>query len=157
MNIEGAMALAIDVARQASIVGNDVPVGAVILNSLGEVIATGGNERELTQDPTGHAEIVAIRRAAEVLGTWRLEGHTLVVTLEPCSMCAGAIVQSRISSLVIGAWDEKAGAVGSVWDVVRDSRTLSKVEVRGGVLADECAQLLTDFFEVRRKANLDLM
>ena len=149
------MLLAIEVAKQASITGDDVPVGAVILNSLGEVIATGGNERELEQDPTGHAEIVALRKAAAALGSWRLDGHTLVVTLEPCPMCAGAIVQSRISSLVFGAWDEKAGAVGSVWDVVRDSRTLSKVEVSVGVMADECAQLMTYFFEGRRKGNLD--
>ena len=155
MNIENAMLLAIEVAKQASITGDDVPVGAVILNSLGEVIATGGNERELEQDPTGHAEIVALRKAAAALGSWRLDGHTLVVTLEPCPMCAGAIVQSRISSLVFGAWDEKAGAVGSVWDVVRDSRTLSKVEVSVGVMADECAQLMTDFFVGRRKGNLD--
>lgn len=155
MNIESAMSLAIEVAKEASIAGDDVPVGAVVLNSLGEVIATGGNERELTQDPTAHAEVVALRRAAAAVGSWRLDGHTLVVTLEPCSMCAGAIVQSRISSLIFGAWDKKAGAVGSVWDVVRDSRTLSKVEVSVGVMADECAQLMTDFFEVRRKGNLD--
>jgi tRNA(adenine34) deaminase len=155
MNMDEAMLLAINVAREASLLSDDVPVGAVILNSLGKVIATGGNERELSQDPTEHAEIVAIRRAAALLGTWRLDGHTLVVTLEPCSMCAGAIVQSRISTLVFGAWDEKAGAVGSVWDVVRDPRTLNKVVVSGGVMAEECAGLLTDFFQGRRIGNID--
>jgi tRNA(adenine34) deaminase len=155
MNFEEAMSLAIEVAQKASASSHDVPVGAVILNSQGQVISTGGNERELSQDPSDHAEIVAIRKAAAALGSWRLDGHTLVVTLEPCPMCAGAIVQSRISSLVFGAWDEKAGAVGSVWDVVRDPRTLSKVEVRAGVMADVCAQLLTDFFQGRRIENID--
>ncbi len=153
MNIGKAMALAIDVAKTSASRSGDVPVGAVILNSLGELVATGGNERELNQDPTDHAEIVAIRSAASSLGFWHLDGHTLVVTLEPCAMCAGAILQSRISTLVFGAWDEKAGAVGSVWDIVRDPRALNKVEVRTGVLAAECAQLLTDFFEDQRKAN----
>ena len=154
MNTDQAMTLAIKLAREATLASGDVPVGAVILNSQGEVVALGGNERERSQDPTEHAEIVAIRRAAAVLGSWRLDGHTLVVTLEPCSMCAGAIVQSRISTLVFGAWDEKAGAVGSVWDVVRDPRVLSKVEVNAGVMADECAQLLTDFFKGRRTGNI---
>lgn len=155
MNIDEAMLLAISIAKEATISSADVPVGAVILNSLGHVVATGGNERELSQDPTEHAEIVAIRKAAIALGSWRLDGHTLVVTLEPCPMCAGAIVQSRISSLVFGAWDEKAGAVGSVWDVIRDPRTLSKVEVNAGVMANECAQLLTDFFQERRLGNIE--
>ena len=153
MNIDQAMVLAIEVAKAASLRSGDVPVGAVILDQLGELVATGANERELNQDPTEHAEIVAIRAASSTMGSWRLDGHTLVVTLEPCAMCAGAILQSRISSLAFGAWDEKAGAVGSVWDIVRDPRALSKVEVKSGVLAAECAQLLSGFFEEQRKAN----
>jgi len=145
------MALAITVAKDAITASADVPVGAVILNEHGEVVATGSNERELTHDPSAHAEIVAIRRAAKDLGTWRLENYTLVVTLEPCAMCAGAIVQSRIPRVVFGAWDEKAGAVGSVWDILRDSRTLNRPEVISGVLAEECAQLLQSFFQSQRK------
>ena len=147
------MALAIKVAQEAAIASGDVPVGAVILNSNLEVVATGSNERELEHDPTAHAEIVAMRRAATKLGSWRLEDHTLVVTLEPCAMCAGAIVQSRIPRVVFGAWDEKAGAVGSVWDILRDPRTLNKPEVVSGVLATECAQLLQSFFQGQRKGN----
>lgn len=153
MNFEEAMALAIKVAQEAVTTSADVPVGAVILNSKSEVVATGSNERELANDPTAHAEIVAMRRAAATLGSWRLEGHTLVVTLEPCAMCAGAIVQSRIPRVVFGAWDEKAGAVGSVWDILRDPRTLNKPEVITGVMADECAQLLQAFFQGQRKGN----
>lgn len=147
------MALAIKVAQDAATTSADVPVGAVILNSKGEVVAIGSNERELDNDPTAHAEIVAMRRAATKLGSWRLEDHTLVVTLEPCAMCAGAIVQSRIPRVVFGAWDEKAGAVGSVWDILRDPRTLNKPEVVTGVMADECAQLLQSFFLGQRKGN----
>ena len=124
----------------------DVPVGALIVDGENNVIATGYNEREAHQDPTSHAEIVAIRRAAQKLGTWRLDDCKLVVTLEPCAMCAGAIAQSRIGTLVFGAWDEKAGAVGSVWDVLRDPRAIHKMEVIGGVLQAECAELLTNFF-----------
>ncbi|CAB4602201.1 unannotated protein [freshwater metagenome] len=124
----------------------DVPVGALIVDGENNVIATGYNEREAHQDPTAHAEIVAIRRAAQKLGTWRLDDCKLVVTLEPCAMCAGAIAQSRIGTLVFGAWDEKAGAVGSVWDVLRDPRAIHKMEVIGGVLQAECAELLTNFF-----------
>ena len=153
MNVEEAMALAIKVAHDAVTTSADVPVGAVILNSKSEVVATGSNERELTNDPTAHAEIVAMRIAAATLGSWRLEDHTLVVTLEPCAMCAGAIVQSRIPRVVFGAWDEKAGAVGSVWDILRDPRTLNKPEVITGVMADECAQLLQTFFQGQRKGN----
>ena len=153
MNYEEAMALAIKVAQEATIMSGDVPVGALILNSKSEVVATGSNERELELDPSAHAEIVALRKAARALGSWRLEGHTLVVTLEPCAMCAGAISQSRISRVVFGAWDEKAGAVGSVWDILRDPRALNKTEVISGVLADECAQLLQSFFKEQRKAN----
>ena len=139
------MRSAIEIANSA-LKSDDVPVGALIVDDENNVIATGFNEREAHQDPTAHAEIVAIRRAAQKLGSWRLEGCKLVVTLEPCAMCAGAIAQSRISTLVFGAWDEKAGAVGSVWDVLRDPRAIHKMEVVGGVLETECAELLTNFF-----------
>ena len=152
MNDQELMRAALAVAQNASASG-DVPVGAIIINNEGEVIATGHNERELLNDPTAHAEIVAIRRAAEKIGQWRLENHTIVVTLEPCPMCAGAIAQSRISTLVFGTWDEKAGAVGSVWDVIRDPRALNKVEVRSGVLADECSALLKEFIQGVRKKD----
>ena len=131
---------------QSALKTEDVPVGALIVDSENNIISTGYNEREAHQDPTAHAEIVAIRRAAQKLGTWRLDGCKLVVTLEPCAMCAGAIAQSRINTLVFGAWDEKAGAVGSVWDVLRDPRAIHKMEVVGGVLEAECAELLTNFF-----------
>ena len=131
---------------QSALKTADVPVGALIVDSENNIIATGYNEREAHQDPTAHAEIVAIRRAAQKLGTWRLAECKLVVTLEPCAMCAGAIAQSRIGTLVFGAWDEKAGAVGSVWDVLRDPRAIHKMEVIGGVLEAECAELLTNFF-----------
>jgi len=145
------MRIAIQAAHKA-LASGDVPVGAVIINQIGEIIATGYNEREFHGDPTAHAEIVALRRAGEETKSWRLDGHTLVVTLEPCAMCAGAIAQARISTLVFGAWDEKAGAVGSVWDILRDPRSLFKVEVRAGVLKDECAVLLKDFIQgVRTK------
>jgi tRNA(adenine34) deaminase len=125
---------------------DDVPVGALVINRDGVVIGRGCNEREAKNDPTAHAEIVAIRSATERLQKSRLDGCTLVVTLEPCAMCAGAIAQSRISHLVFGAWDEKAGAVGSVWDVLRDPRSIFKVEVTSGVLEDQCAALLKNFF-----------
>lgn len=138
---------------QGALASGDVPVGAVIVNKGGEIIATGHNERELHQDPTAHAEIVAIRRAAEIVGQWRLEDHMLVVTLEPCAMCAGAITQSRISTLVFGAWDEKAGAVGSAWDLLRDPRSLFKVEVHAGVLAEECSDILKEFIQGVRKKD----
>ena len=143
-----AMRLALDEAERA-VQGGDVPVGAVILSAGGTVLSTGHNEREATGDPTAHAEILAIRRAAAKLGSWRLADCTLVVTLEPCTMCAGAVVQSRVDRLVYGARDEKAGAVGSLWDVVRDRRLNHRPEVIGGVLADACARLLTDFFRGR--------
>ena len=146
------MRAALAVAQQARASG-DVPVGAVIVNNAGEIIATGHNERELNNDPTDHAEIVAIRKAALAVGEWRLENHTIVVTLEPCPMCAGAIAQSRISTLVFGAWDDKAGAVGSAWDLIRDPRALNKVEVRGGVLADECSAVLKEFIQGVRKKD----
>ena len=128
----------------------DVPVGAVILDPAGAVVARAHNLREATGDPTAHAEIVAMRAAARAVGGWRLDGHTLVVTLEPCTMCAGAISLARISRLVYGAADPKAGAAGSLWDVLRDRRLGHRTEVLGGVLADECGALLRDFFAQRR-------
>lgn len=128
----------------------DVPIGAVVLGPCGDVLAVGHNERELHGDPTAHAEIVAIRRAAAALGEWRLEGCTLVVTLEPCTMCAGAIVAARIARLVFGAYDPKAGAVASLWDVVRDPRLNHRPEVTGGYLAEECAAPLLEFFGGQR-------
>ncbi|MDV9173340.1 tRNA adenosine(34) deaminase TadA [Streptomyces sp. W16] len=143
------MRLALDEAGQAAL-GGDVPVGAVVLSPDGTtVLATGHNEREATGDPTAHAEVLAIRRAASHLGEWRLSGCTLVVTLEPCTMCAGALVQSRVDRVVYGARDEKAGAAGSLFDVVRDRRLNHRPEVIGGVLADECAHVLTEFFRSR--------
>jgi tRNA(adenine34) deaminase len=143
------MRRALDSARHAQAQG-DVPVGALVLDEAGLLVAEGGNTREAENDPTGHAEVVAIRRAAAARGTWNLEGCTLVVTLEPCVMCAGALLAARISSLVYGAWDEKAGAVGSVYDVVRDRRLPHRVEVTAGVLAEESAALLEEFFRARR-------
>lgn len=143
------MQRALGVAAAAAEHG-DVPIGAVVLDPSGAVVAVGGNERELLGDPTAHAEVVAIRRAAETLGQWRLTGCTLVVTLEPCTMCAGAIVASRIEHLVFGAFDPKAGAVASLFDVVRDPRLNHRPRVTSGVLAGECAALLDDFFRGRR-------
>jgi tRNA(adenine34) deaminase len=140
---------AIAFAKTALVTG-DVPVGAIIINSDGNLIGSGTNEREADNDPTAHAEIVAIRKAASHLQNSRLDGCTLVVTLEPCAMCAGAIAQSRISNLIFGAWDEKAGAVGSVWDVIRDPRALYKINVTSGIREAECAKLLTHFFEGQR-------
>ena len=129
---------------QASLASNDVPVGALVIDPSGKIIASGTNEREAKSDPTAHAEIVALRKAAT--NGWRLDNHTLVVTLEPCAMCAGAIAQARISRVIFGAWDEKAGAAGSVWDVLRDPRAIHRVEVESGVLEKECAALLSEFF-----------
>ncbi|MFI6407896.1 tRNA adenosine(34) deaminase TadA [Streptomyces sp. NPDC050548] len=143
------MRFALDEAGAAAR-GGDVPVGAVVLSPDGTtVLATGHNEREATGDPTAHAEVLAIRRAAAHLGEWRLSGCTLVVTLEPCTMCAGALVQSRVDRVVYGARDEKAGAAGSLFDVVRDRRLNHRPEVIEGVLAEECAHLLTEFFRDR--------
>ena len=145
------MQVALATARDA-LKSGDVPVGAAIFNASGDLISSGHNERELHNDPTAHAEIVALRRASQKLGAWKLAGLTLVVTLEPCAMCAGAIAQSRIQTVVFGAWDEKAGAVGSVWDLLRDPRSTFRTEVRAGVLADECAELVKGFIqEVRKK------
>lgn len=143
------MRLAIDEARATS-ASEDVPVGAVIVDAKGDIIATGRNERELHHDPTAHAEIVAIRRAAAALDDWHLDGCTLVVTLEPCVMCAGAILSARLPRVVFGAWDEKAGAAGSVHDLLRDRRLPHRVEVVAGVEADAAASLLLEFFETRR-------
>jgi len=145
----GWMARAIADARLALATG-DVPVAAFVVDDAGLVLGSGRNERELNQDPTAHAEIVAIRAAAAQRGDWHLTGTTLVVTLEPCVMCAGAILAARIPRVVFGAWDEKAGAVGSVYDVLRDRRLNHTVEVFAGVLEAECSTLLTDFFEARR-------
>jgi tRNA(adenine34) deaminase len=136
--------------EQAAGAGDDVPVGAVIVDSAGQVVGTGRNERELTGDPTAHAEMVAIRAAAARIGGWRLTGCTLAVTLEPCTMCAGAAVLARLDRIVYGAVDPKAGAVGSLWDVVRDRRLNHRPEVIAGVLAAECGALLTQFFTDRR-------
>ena len=143
------MGQALAVARGA-LASGDVPVGAVVLSAGGEVLGTGRNLREAKGDPTAHAEVVAIREAAAALGTWRLEGCTLVVTLEPCAMCAGALMLARVERLVLGAWDPKAGACGSVWDIVRDRRSTHRVEVIGGVRQAECSQLLLDFFAGHR-------
>ena len=128
----------------------EVPVGAVVFGPDGAELSAAGNQRETTGDPTAHAEIVALRAAAARLGTWRLSGCTLVVTLEPCTMCAGALVLARIGTLVFGAWEPKTGAVGSLWDVVRDRRLNHRPDVRGGVLAEECASLLETFFARQR-------
>jgi tRNA(adenine34) deaminase len=130
----------------ASASPEDVPVGAVVYDAAGVELAAAGNERELLGDPTAHAEITALRRAAVLTGSWRLEGCTLVVTLEPCTMCAGALVLARVSRLVFGAWEPKTGAVGSLWDVVRDRRLNHRPEVYAGVLEPECAELLRSFF-----------
>lgn len=128
----------------------DVPIGAVVLDTDGRVIGTGRNRREECGDPTAHAEVLALREAAAHRGEWRLEGCTLVVTLEPCAMCAGAVVLARVPTVVFGAWDPKAGACGSVFDIVRDPRLNHWVEVTGGVREDECAALLRDFFRTHR-------
>jgi tRNA(adenine34) deaminase len=135
---------------EAALATGDVPVGAVVLAPGGAVVGVGRNLREATHDPTGHAEVVAMRQAAQALGEWRLDDCTLVVTLEPCTMCAGALVLARVSRVVFGAWDPKAGAVGSLWDVVRDRRLNHRPEVVSGVLADECGRLLLDFFDGHR-------
>jgi tRNA(adenine34) deaminase len=143
------MSAALELARQAMTTG-DVPVGAIVINAAGEIVGRGNNLREFDNDPTAHAEIVAMREAALIAENWRLDGHTLVVTLEPCAMCAGAIAQSRMKKVVFGAWDEKAGAVGSVWDILRDPRAPHKVEVVSGVLEEQCAGILKEFFQQQR-------
>jgi tRNA(adenine34) deaminase len=147
-----AVGLALEAARGAD--PAEVPIGAVVLDPAGTVLATGANERETAADPTAHAEVLALRRAGAALGTWQLAGCTLAVTLEPCTMCAGAIVLSRVARLVFGAWDPKAGAVGSLWDVVRDRRLNHRPEVVGGVRAEECAALLDAFFASKRPGSI---
>ena len=149
MDYQNLMQQALALANQAATF-DDVPVGALVVNDQGEIIGVGENLREKNDDPTAHAEIVAIKNAAQKIGNWRLDDLTMVVTLEPCAMCAGAIVQTRMKRLVFGAFDEKAGAVGSIWDVVRDARALTKIEVISGVLEKECAQVLTNFFKGKR-------
>jgi tRNA(adenine34) deaminase len=144
------MRLALQQAELA-VAGGDVPVGAVVLDAGGAVIGSGFNRRELDGDPTAHAELVALRSAASAMRQWRLSGCTLVVTLEPCTMCAGALVLARVARVVFGAWDPKAGAVGSVRDVVRDGRLNHRAEVVGGVLEADCASLLRAFFAVHRE------
>jgi tRNA(adenine34) deaminase len=146
------MGLALEEAR-AALATADVPVGAVVLAPTGEVIGRGRNEREALSDPTAHAEVVALRAAAAALGGWRLEGCTLVVTLEPCTMCAGAAVLARVARIVYGAVDPKAGAVGSLWDVVRDRRLNHRPEVISDVREQECAVLVRDFFRAHRDAD----
>lgn len=148
-SFEPAMRAALAEAEAAAAVG-DVPVGAVVTDASGAVIARGRNRREADGDPTGHAELDAIRAAAQAIGEWRLDGLTLVVTLEPCTMCAGAITNARLSRLVFGAADPRAGAVGSLWDVVRDQRLTPVPEVISGVLADECLAAIRQFFAERR-------
>ncbi|MCV2393032.1 tRNA adenosine(34) deaminase TadA [Actinotalea sp. M2MS4P-6] len=138
------------VEGRAALATGDVPVGALVVDADGVVVGRGHNAREATGDPTAHAEVLALREAAERTGSWRLDGCTLVVTLEPCAMCAGAIVLARVPRLVLGAWDPKAGACGSVHDLVRDPRLNHRVEVTGGVLAEECAASLRDFFTDHR-------
>jgi tRNA(adenine34) deaminase len=143
------MRLALAVAQRA-LPGGDVPIGAVVLDARGAVIGEGFNRRELDSDPTAHAEVLALRAAANEVGQWRLEGATLVVTLEPCTMCAGALVLARVDRVVFGAFDPKAGAVGSLWDVVRDPRLNHRPEVVAGVLAEDCGRALREFFADHR-------
>jgi tRNA(adenine34) deaminase len=146
---DDAMSAALGIARSALVAG-EVPVGAVVLDASGTIIASAHNEREASHDPTAHAEVLALRRAGEALRSWQLSGCTLAVTLEPCTMCAGAIVLARVERLVFGAWDPKAGAAGSVWDVVRDRRLNHRPEVIAGVREAECSALLAGFFADRR-------
>ena len=147
MEYETLMAAAIAEAKLAQV---DVPVGAVLVSGSGEVVASAHNQKELTGDPSGHAEILAMRKLAEAKGDWRLEDLTLIVTLEPCVMCAGAIVAARLKEVVFGAYDERVGAAGSAYDIVRDARLGGNVGVTGGVLEDECQELLKEFFQSRR-------
>ena len=144
---DAVMRVALD---EAQLSGADVPVGAVVIDASGALIARAHNEREATGDPTAHAEVLAVRAAAVVLGEWRLSGCTLVVTLEPCPMCAGAIGLSRIDRVVFGAWNDEYGAAGSMWDLLRDRRLTHRPEVVSGVLAEECSALVREFFADRR-------
>ena len=138
------------VLAERAAAGGDVPVGAVVVGSDGEVLGEGWNRREAEGDPTAHAEVVAIRAAASRVGEWRLDGCTLVVTMEPCPMCAGAVVLSRVDRVVFGGWDPKLGACGSVWDVPRDRRATHRAEVVGGVLEAECGEVVRRFFDGHR-------
>ena len=149
MDYKLIMQAALSLAKVAADNG-DVPVGAIVVNEAGEIVGTGQNLREQSNDPTAHAEVIAIRQAGEKIGSWRLDDLTIVVTLEPCAMCAGVIAQSRIKRLVFGAWDKKAGAVGSVMDVIRDPRALTKVEVVTGIMEKECSEVLSKFFNAKR-------
>ncbi len=149
MNYKELMQQALLLAKEAANHG-DVPVGAIIVDEKGEVIGRGKNERVKNNDPLAHAEIIAIKDAASKLSNWRFDQFTLIVTLEPCAMCAGAIAQSRFKRLVFGSFDEKAGAAGSIWDLIRDARALTQIEVVSGVLADDCALVLSDFFASKR-------
>jgi tRNA(adenine34) deaminase len=146
------MRLALAEAARAGAAG-DIPIGAIVLDPDGEVIASACNEREWSGDPTAHAEILALRAASELLGEWRLDGCTLVVTMEPCPMCAGAVVMSRVARLVFGAWNDVYGAAGSAWDLVRDRRLNHRAEVVGGVLEPECGRLVQDFMATRRSGG----
>ena len=148
-HFDGAMRRALALAAEAA-AGGDVPVGAVVMDAGGRIIGEGRNRRELTTDPTAHAEIVAMREAAASIGSWNLEGCTLVVKLEPCLMCAGALLQAHVGRVVFGAWDDKAGAAGSMYDVVRDRRLPFRAEVVGGVREEEAVALLRGFFDARR-------
>ena len=148
---DALLSRSLELAR-AALASGDIPVGAVVVDSRGNIIGTGRNTREELNDPTGHAEIVALRAAAASSGNWNLTGCTLYVTLEPCAMCAGALVQARVSRLVFGAWDDKAGACGSQWDLVRDPRSVHRLEVRAGVRQPECESLLQEFFQGLRKS-----
>ena len=147
--LESAMAVALSEALEA-VASGDVPVGAIVVGPTGDVVGSGHNEREATHDPTAHAEVVAIRKAAEAKGSWRLDDCTLVVTLEPCVMCAGAIVSARIPRVVFGAWDERVGASGSLYDLTRDARLGAPAEVITGVMEEECAAQLREFFAKKR-------
>ena len=149
---ETAMQAALDEARRAADEG-EIPIGAVVLDASGSVIAVEHNRREALNDPTAHAEILALRAAAAATGSWRLEGCTLVVTLEPCPMCAGAVVMSRLSRLVFGAWNDEYGAAGSRWDLVRDRRLNHRPEVMGGVLATECGAIVREFLTEQRPSR----
>lgn len=149
MDYKSLMRIAIQLGQDA-VEHNDVPVGAVVVNERGKILGSGKNEREKSNDPLAHAELMAIRDAAKNQNSYRFDDLTLVVTLEPCAMCAGAILQSRLSRVVFGAFDEKAGAVGTSWDLIRDPRALVKIEVVSGVLKDECAELIKNFFKIKR-------
>jgi tRNA(adenine34) deaminase len=144
------MRMALDQARHAGAAG-DIPIGAVVVNASGDVIATGFNSREVDNDPTAHAEVLALRAAGNALKSWRLTDCTIYVTLEPCPMCAGAIAMSRVSRLVLGAWNDEYGATGSRWDLVRDQRLNHQVEVIPGVLEQECAAVVREFLAHKRK------